>query len=52
MIEDHELYLSSPRARPNWVLRMLAPFQPTRLSAVPTSEYLRRDLGLGEEPNG
>ena len=48
MIEDYELYLTAPRARPKWVQRLLAPFRSRRPAAAPTSEHLRRDLGLGE----
>ena len=52
MIEHFELYLTSPRARPNWVQRLLAPFRSRRPEAAPTSAHLRRDIGLGEEPIG
>lgn len=52
MIEDYELYLASPRARPNWIKRLLASFRSRRPAAAPTSAHLRRDNGLGEEPIG
>lgn len=52
MIEDYELYLTSPLARPNWLQRLLAPVRSRRPAAAPTSAHLRRDLGLGEQPIG
>jgi hypothetical protein len=52
MIDDYELHLTSPLARPNWVHRLLAPFRQRRPAAVPTSAHLRRDLGLSEQPLG
>jgi hypothetical protein len=52
MIEDYELYLAPPGARPNWIKRLLTPFRSRRPEAVPTSAHLRRDTGLGEEPIG
>ncbi len=52
MTEDSEFCLTSLRARPNWVQRLLVPYRSRRPAAVPTSAHLRRDLGLGEEPTG
>ena len=52
MIEDYNLYLASPRARPNWLQQLLAPFRSRRPAAALTSEHLRRNLGLDEEPMG
>jgi hypothetical protein len=52
MIEDYELYLASPGARPNWIKRLLASFRSRRTAAAPTSAHLRRDIGLGEDPIG
>ena len=52
MIEDYDLHLAAPRARPKWLRRLLAPFRSRRHAAAPTSEHLRRDVGLGEESIG
>lgn len=52
MIEDYELYLAAPRARPNWLRGLLAPFRSRRHAAAPTSEHLRRDVGIVEQPIG